>query len=107
MSVVWACEALGLSRSLFYRSDRAVAERDQALIKVLNGVVEKHGRWGFWKCFDALKRRQHRWNHKRVWRVYFEMRLNLPRRTKKRLPNRLCHPWAVCLRTRPHSFFIK
>ena len=26
------------------------------------------------------------WNHKRVWRIYKEMGLNLPRRTKKRIP---------------------
>jgi putative transposase len=37
----------------------------------------------------------HRWNHKRLWRVYCQLRLNLPRRTKKRLPGRLRQPLVV------------
>jgi putative transposase len=44
-------------------------------------VVEDHGRWGFWKCFDRLRLDGHPWNHKRVHRVYYALRLNLPRRT--------------------------
>jgi putative transposase len=92
MSVVWACEALGFSRSSFYRRAAALGERDGAVIEGLNRVIEKHGRWGFWKCFDTLRRQGHLWNHKRVWRVYCEMRLNLPRRTKKRLPQRVRQP---------------
>lgn len=92
MSVVWACEALGFVRSSFYRTGGTLRERDGPVIEALNGVVEKHGRWGFWKCFDAVRRQGNVWNHKRVWRVYCEMRLNLPRRTKKRLPTRLRQP---------------
>lgn len=90
--MVRSCEALGLSRSAFYRREADVGMRDGAVIEALNEVVTRHGRWGFWKCFDVLRRKGHGWNHKRVWRVYCEMKLNLPRRAKKRLLKRLRQP---------------
>ena len=55
-------------------------------------VVAKHGRWGFWKCYDRLRLQGYLWNHKRVHRVYCAVRLNLPRRTKRRVPRRLRRP---------------
>ena len=33
-----------------------------------------------------MRNQGYAWNHKRVWRIYKEMGLNLPRRTKKRIP---------------------
>jgi putative transposase len=65
------------------------------VIDGLNAVVERHPRWGYWKCFRALRRRGHAWNHKRVHRVYCNLGLNQPRRAKRRLPARERIPLAV------------
>ena len=32
------------------------------------------------------------WNHQRVHRVYCALRLNIPRRTRRRIPQRIQHP---------------
>ena len=54
-------------------------------MEAFNGIVAKHGRWGFWKCHERMRLDGHQWNHKRTWRIYRAMRLNLPRRVRKRL----------------------
>ena len=76
---------MSLSRAAYYREENRLAARDAPVVEALNAVVAKHGRWGFWKCHDRLRLQGHAWNHKRAWRVYCAMKLNLPRRTKKRL----------------------
>jgi putative transposase len=65
------------------------------VIAALNSVVEKHPAWGFWKCFDRLRLDGQPWNHKRVLRVYRAMKLNRPRRTKRRIPARVRQPLEV------------
>ena len=58
------------------------------MIAALGDMVVKRPRWGFWKCYDRMRIEGYPWNHKRVHRVYCALRLNLPRRTKRRLPTR-------------------
>jgi putative transposase len=88
LSIQRSCRIAGLSRTAFYRVPRSAAERDALVIDALNRQVEKRPRWGFWKYYDRMRIEGCPWNHKRVHRVYCAMRLNLPRRTKRRVPTR-------------------
>ena len=95
LSISRACRAAGLSRAAYYKVPVQPMEKDAEVIDALNGVVERNGRWGFWKCFDRLRLDGRPWNHKRVWRVYCELGLNIPRRTKRRIPKREPVPLAA------------
>ncbi len=88
LSTQRACRILGLSRTAYYRVPTDAAARDAAVIAVLNEIVDRRPRWGFWKCYDRMRVDGHPWNHKRVHRVYCALRLNLPRRTRRRVPMR-------------------
>lgn len=92
LSVVRACTIVRFSRAAYYQSPRSALEADAEVIAALQAMVERHPRHGFWKCFDRLRRQGRPWNHKRVHRVYCALKLNLPRRTKRRLPTRLRQP---------------
>lgn len=90
-----ACQVMKLSRAAYYRGVTDQELRDRPVIEALNALVGVHLRWGFWKCFDRLRLDGHSWNHKRVYRIYCAMRLNLPRRIKRRVPRRERQPLAV------------
>ena len=98
LSTTRACAAVQLSRSSWYRPGRVLNPKDRAIIEALNDVVEHHPRWGFWMCYHRLRLLGQRWNHKRVYRVYKAMKLNLPRRAKRRLPHRVQQPMEVAAR---------
>jgi putative transposase len=65
------------------------------VIDALTALVAQHARWGFWKCYAWLRAQGHHWNHKRVHRVYCALRLNLARRTTRRVPKRPRQPLAA------------
>ncbi len=88
LSIQDACRVVSLARTAYYRAPHPLSERDAEVIAALNRLAEKRPRWGFWKCYDALRLEGKPWNFKRVHRVYCAMRLNLPRRTKRRVPPR-------------------
>jgi putative transposase len=95
LPVTRACGCVGLSRAAYYRKPMDQAKRDAPVVDVLNQIVAKHGRWGFGLCFSWMRNKGYLWNHKRVWRVYKDMRLSLPRRTKRRLPKLPRQPLIV------------
>lgn len=88
LSITRACQAAGLSRAAYYRKPKNQSSKDAAVIEVLQAVVESRPRWGFWKCHDRLRLDGHGINHKRLWRVYCQLGLNLPKRTKRRVITR-------------------
>jgi putative transposase len=90
-----ACRAVRLGWATYYRPLVDWARRDAPVIAALTTLVAAKSRWGFWKCWGRLRLDGQPWNHKRLWRVYCQLRLNLPRRTKKRLPERRRRPLAV------------
>lgn len=65
------------------------------MILKLQEAVERYPAYGFSKLFKVLRRWGHPWNHKRVHRIYCELKLNKRRRGKKRLPSR--HPQPLCV----------
>ena len=81
-----ACETVNLSRSTFRYVPKP--DNDQEVIEALTALTEKHKSIGFWACHYRL-RRLYCWNHKRIYRVYTQMGLNIRRRAKKRLPARV------------------
>jgi putative transposase len=105
LSVQRACRVVRLSRAAYHRPPVCRVRADAGVIAGLTAVIADHGRWGFWKCFHRLRLQGHRRNHKRVHQVYCALRLNLPRRTKRRVPQRLRqsltappvlnHTWAL------------
>lgn len=65
------------------------------MIDALNELLEEFPRSGIWKFADTLRLRGAPWNHKRIYRVYCNLGLNLPRKTKKRVPERDPLPLVV------------
>lgn len=95
MPIAGSCRCVGLSRSGWYRVPDDWTVRDADIIAALAALIEGRPSRGFWKCRKLLRRQGKTWNHKRIYRVYCLMKLNLRRRAKRRLPKRLRVPLYV------------
>lgn len=89
-SIRRACSAVQLARGTY--SCQPVVRDDGPIIDALNQLVARHPAIGFWKCYHRLGLMGCPWNNKRVYRVYCQLGLNIRRRTKKRLPERVKQP---------------
>jgi putative transposase len=95
LSVSRACRVVRLSRTAYYQPPMPASRRDAPVIAALTDAVARYPRWGFWKLFDRLRTEGCSWNHKHLYRVYCGLRLNLPRRTTRRVPRRVRQPLAA------------
>ena len=88
-----ACKLIGISRTTFQY--KAKPKDDSELQQALTALTDKHAAIGYWQCCYRLWDKGYNWNHKRIYRVYTEMKLNIRRRAKKRLPGRIKQPLTV------------
>lgn len=88
-----ACRLVGLSRSTYQYKTKS--KDDTEIQDALTTLTTKHAAIGFWQCCYRLWNKGHQWNHKRIYRVYTTMKLNIRRRAKKRLPERVKQPLRV------------
>lgn len=65
------------------------------MINAISAYVKANPRQGFYLLHTTFRNQRKPWGKTRLWRVYCELKLNLPRRSKKRLPERVREPLAV------------
>lgn len=68
---------------------------DSEVQEALTLLTTRHAAIGFWQCCYRLWNKDYHWNHKKIYRVYTQMKLNIRRRSKKRLPDRVKQPLLV------------
>lgn len=99
VSIRFACECMGVSLSCYYYLPKHVSE-NALIADWLLRLTTANRRWGFGLCFLYLRNVQgYGWNHKRVYRIYRELELNLRIRPKRRIkrdkPDALSVPAAI------------
>ncbi|MFN8416555.1 MAG: IS3 family transposase [Cytophagaceae bacterium] len=92
ISLKKACNILSLPRSVYYY--RSVKDNRDVIDK-LSELSSKYPTRGCDKYYDMIRLEGLRWNYKRVRRVYCLMKLNIRRKSKRRIPKRVKEPLTV------------
>ncbi|MFN3825610.1 MAG: IS3 family transposase [Pseudorhodobacter sp.] len=98
VSIALACRAFGVSETCYRYGPKLKVENEE-IADLLVGLTDARKTWGFGLCFLHLRNvKGHPWNHKRVYRIYCELELNLRIKPRKRLkrdkPDALAVPEA-------------
>ena len=98
-SVNFICVCFNISRSSYYYQPKLNNE-NEVIADWLLRLTTAHRRWGFKLCFMYLRNiKGFKWNHKRVYRIYRELELNLRIKPRKRIkrdkPEALSVPMAI------------
>ena len=69
-----------------YRYQPRLSSENAEIADHLIRLTHNQRNWGFGLCFLYLRNvKGHRWNHKRVYRIYRELELNLRIKPRKRI----------------------
>ena len=96
VSIRLACCAVGISETCYRYQPRLSSEHAE-IADWLMHLTHTDRHWGFGLCFLYLGNvKGYDWNHKRVYRIYWELELNLRIKPEKRLirevPDKLVEP---------------
>lgn len=95
VSVRIACEAYGISETC-YRYQARLSTENAEIADWLVRLAFNQRDWGFGLCFLYLRNVKNKpWNHKRVYRIYCDLELNLRIKPKKRLVREKPEPLLV------------
>jgi len=90
-----ACAVFSISESCYRYESRQNAE-NEIIVDWLLRLTDNHRNWGFGLCYLYLRNvKSFGWNHKRVYRIYRELELNLRIKPRKRLVREKPEPLAV------------
>src|SRR5690606_4335094 len=90
-----ACRTFQISETC-YRYEAKASDENALIADWLVRLTTTYRDWGFGLCFLYLRNVQgFGWNHKRVYRIYRELELNLRIKPKKRLVREKPEPLAV------------
>lgn len=85
ISVTKACLIFQVSQTCYRYKDQ-LKDQDVIISEWLIKLTNENKTWGFKLCFLYLRNVQgYRWNHKRVYRIYKALELNLRIKPKKRI----------------------
>ena len=92
ISVRAACRAFSISETC-YRYQAKLSDDNACIANWLINLTDEHSDWGFGQCFLYLRNVEgYGWNHKRVYRIYCELALNLRIKPRKRLKRNAPEP---------------
>ncbi len=101
ISIRLACRVFGVSEGC-YRYQPVLAEENQLIADWLLRITTSQRNWGFGLCFLYLRNvKGFGWNHKRVYRIYRELELNLRIKPRKRLVR--AKPAALAVPEKPNT----
>ena len=85
LNIRQACEAFSISQTC-YRYEPKLSCENALIADWLVRLTNNQRNWGFGLCFLYLRNvKGYGWNHKRVYRIYCELELNMRIKPKKRI----------------------